>query len=278
LKSSVSFTEDTSSRVKIQPSIRVQNNILAKPERVVLNSLCSQMPSAVTPDALTAIGVVGAGIVFVGYVGSRFNPAFFWLAIVGFLVNWFGDSLDGSLARFRGVEKQRYGYFLDHSADALSILLILLGLGFSPYVRLDVALLVLVSYFLMCIYVFLYNHVSGSFQISFASLGPTELRIGLILLNLWMYVDGPSKIAIFGKIFSVYDLAIGVVAASLVGLFLVSTSRAVRRLRFEEGLTGRNEQREEATTWPREPWRNKRRAVPLAVVKGVATNATSLTK
>ena len=176
----LSETEGTSFEFKKQPSTRIQNNVLARPERTVLDWLCSHMPSAITPDILTSIGVAGAVIVLAGYVGSRFDPAFFWLASVGFLVNWFGDLLDGSLARFRGVESPRYGYFLDHSADAVSILLVLVGLGFSAYVRLDVALAVLISYFLMCIYVFLYNHVSGSFQISFASLGPTELRIGLI--------------------------------------------------------------------------------------------------
>jgi phosphatidylglycerophosphate synthase len=184
------------------------------------------MPNAVTSDPLTAVGVAGAVIVLAGYIGSRFDPAFFWLATVGFLVNWFGDSLDGSLARFRGVESPRYGYFLDHSADAVSILLILVGLGFSAYLRLDVALFVLVSYFLMCIYVFLYNHVSGTFRISFAALGPTELRIGLIIMNLWMFVSGPSKFAILDQTFSV--------AVTLVCLFVVSMLQAVRRLRRED--------------------------------------------
>ena len=217
--------EEIPIQVKKQPWIRVQNNILARPERAILNWLCSRMPNAVTSDPLTAVRVAGAVIVLAGYIGSRFDPALFWLATVGFLVNWFGYSL---------VESPRYGYFLDHSADAVSILLILVGLGFSAYLRLDVALSVLVSYFLMCIYVFLYNHVSGTFRISFAALGPTELRIGLIIMNLWMFVSGPSKFAILGQTFSVYDLVFSLVAVTLVCLFVVSMLQAVRRLRRED--------------------------------------------
>lgn len=223
-----------------QSSVRVQNSILARPERVILNWFCAQMPSVVTPDILTAIGVAGAVVVLAGYVGSRFDPVFFWLATAGFLVNWFGDSLDGSLARFRVCESPRYGYFLDHTADAVSILLILVGLGFSAYIRLDVALAVLISYFLMCIYVFLYNHVCGSFQISFAAIGPTELRIGLILMNFWMYTGGSSKLDIMGQPFSIYDLVFILVAATLAGLFVVSMSQAARRLRREDCPLGRD--------------------------------------
>ncbi|MEJ0095257.1 MAG: CDP-alcohol phosphatidyltransferase family protein [Methylocella sp.] len=192
------------------------------------------MPRAVTPDRLTAIGVLGAAIVLAGYVGSRFDPVFFWLATFGFLVHWFGDSLDGSLARFRRAERPRYGYFLDHSVDALCNLLILVGLGFSAYMRLDVALFVLIGYFMLCMYVFLYNHVSGSFQLSFLALGPTELRVGLILINFWMFMSGPSKISIFGQNFSAYDLVFCLVGLIFVSLFVINTVKIAHRLRREE--------------------------------------------
>ncbi len=195
------------------------------------------MPRTITSDSLTSIGVAGAVIVFVGYVGSRFNPNFFWIASVGFVVNWLGNSLDGSLARFRGEESPRYGYFLDHSADAVSILFVMVGLGLSSYVRLEVALAVLIAYFLMCIYVFLYNHVSGSFQLSFGSLGPTELRIGLIILNVWMYVGGPARFAILGEVFSVYDVVLGCVGVTLFCLFVVSVLQAASHLRLEDRPT-----------------------------------------
>jgi archaetidylinositol phosphate synthase len=234
LTQSIGFGQETASTLKTQPAIRVQTNILARRERAVLNWLCSHMPRSVTPDQLTAVGVLGAAIVLTGYVGSRFDPAFFWLATFGFLVHWFGDSLDGSLARFRRAERPRYGYFLDHSVDALCNLLILVGLGFSVYMRLDVALFVLLGYFMLCMYVFLYNHVSGSFQLSFLALGPTELRVGLVLINFWMFMSGPSKIAILGQTFSAYDLVFCLVGSIFVSLFVVNIVKVANKLRGED--------------------------------------------
>lgn len=252
--------QETVSRGKTQPTIRIQTNILARGERAILNWLCARMPRFVTPDRLTALGVAGAAIVFAGYVGSRFNPAFFWLATFGFLVHWFGDSLDGSLARFRRIERPRYGYFLDHTVDALCNLVILAGLGFSAYIRLDIALFVLIGYFLLCMYVFLYNHVSGSFQLSFLALGPTELRVGLILINFWMYMSGPSKIAILGQTFSAYDLVFCLVGVVFVSLFVINTMKIAMRLRFEDGraLEGK------AMTRNPDPYRSERNASILA--------------
>jgi phosphatidylglycerophosphate synthase len=234
LTQSISLGQETVSRVKTQSPIRIQTNLLARSERAVLNWLCTQMPRAVTPDRLTALGACGAAIVLAGYVGSRFNPAFFWLATLGFFIHWFGDSLDGSLARHRRIERPRYGYFLDHTVDALCNLAILGGLGLSAYVRLDVALFVLVGYFLLCMYVFLYNHISGKFQLSFLALGPTELRVGLILINFWMYSSGPSKIVISSQTFSAYDLVFCLVGAAFVSLFAFNTFKAASRLRRED--------------------------------------------
>jgi phosphatidylglycerophosphate synthase len=215
---------------------RIQTNILARRERDFINWLCYHMPRAVTPDRLTGLGVVGAGIVLAGYIGSRFDPAFFWLATAGFLVHWFGDSLDGSLARYRRVERPRYGYFLDHSVDAVCNFMIMVGLGLSAYVRLDVALFVLLGYFMLCMYVFLYNHVSGTFQLTFMAMGPTELRIGLILINGWMFFGGPSKILVGESIFSAYDILLSGVAVLFVSLFMMNMVKVMAKLRQEDRL------------------------------------------
>ena len=216
------------------PSIRTQTNILAQPERNLLNWLCMRMPSAVTPDRLTGIGFVGAVIVFAGYLASQIHPAFFWLATLGLVVNWFGDSLDGSLARYRRIEKSRYGYFLDHSVDAVSVSLILMGLGFSPYTHLDMALFALLGYLMMCIYVFLFNHVTGNFQLSFLALGPTELRIVLIGINSLMYFVGDLRILIGHQTFSAYDISLCGSGIFLVCLYIMSMLMVVRRLRRED--------------------------------------------
>jgi phosphatidylglycerophosphate synthase len=218
------------------PSIRTQTNILAQKERDFLNWLCMRMPSAITPDRLTGIGFVGAVIVFTGYVASLIHPAFFWLATLGLVVQWFGDSLDGSLARYRRIEKSRYGYFLDHSVDAVSIFLILMGLGLSPYIHLDMALFALLGYLMMCVFVFLSDHVTGNFQLSFLALGPTELRIVLIVVNSLMYFVGDLKIVIGHATFSAYDLSLCGSGMCLVGLYIVCILKVARRLRWEEAL------------------------------------------
>ncbi|MGH6845273.1 MAG: CDP-alcohol phosphatidyltransferase family protein, partial [Methylocella sp.] len=146
---------------------RVQDNILAHRERDCLDWLCRHMPGAVTPDRLTGFAAGGACLVFASYVATSLHPGFFWLATLGLIIHWFGDSLDGSLARYRRIDRPRYGYFLDHSVDALCNLTIMAGAGLSAYIRLDVALFALLGYFMLCMYVFLYNHVSQRFQLSF---------------------------------------------------------------------------------------------------------------
>ncbi len=218
---------------------RVQDNVLARRERDVLDWLCLHMPRAVTPDRLTMLGAGGAAVVFAGYAATYLDPAFLWLATLGIVIHWLGDSLDGSLARYRRIDRPRYGYFLDHSVDALCNLLIMTGAGLSVYIRLDVALFALLGYFMLCMYVFLYNHVSLRFQLSFLALGPTELRVGLIGINCWMYFAGDSKIAIGGEIFSPYDLVLCGVGIVFVGLFAGNVFAAARELRRADASPGR---------------------------------------
>jgi phosphatidylglycerophosphate synthase len=207
---------------------RIQQNLLAAAERRLLNWLCARMPAWVTPDQLTALGMAGAAMTFAGYAFSYQTPALLWLAVAGYVVNWFGDSLDGSLARHRGCERPRFGYFIDHSCDALATFLILGGLGLSPYVRLEVALVVTIGYLLMSIHAFLFAKVSGEFRLSYAAAGPTELRLMLIGLTVAMYAQGPQP-GWFAPV-SGFDVFVGTAAAVLIGLFIGQTLMAARRL------------------------------------------------
>ena len=218
---------------------RVQDNILARRERDFLAWLCLRLPAAVTPDKLTTFGAGGALLVFASYAATRVHPAFFWLATLGLVIHWLGDSLDGSLARYRKIDRPRYGYFLDHSVDALCNLTIMAGAGLSVYIRLDVALFALLGYFMLCMYVFLYNHVSQRFQLSFLALGPTELRVGMIGLNCWMYFAGNLKIAIGAGTFSPYDLVLCGAGIIFVGLFAVNVFAVARTLRREDASQSR---------------------------------------
>lgn len=105
------------------------------------------MPDWITPDRLTAIGSAGAALAALGYVGSWWSAKFLFVSSLGLVINWFGDSLDGSLARYRRIERPGFGYFVDHAVDALNMLVFALGLGLSPYVGMAAALLLLCSYF-----------------------------------------------------------------------------------------------------------------------------------
>jgi archaetidylinositol phosphate synthase len=218
---------------------RVQENILAHRERDILAWLCGHMPPAVTPDRFTGFGAGGAALAFAGYAATHLHPAFFWLATLGIFIHWFGDSLDGSLARYRRIDRPRYGYFLDHCVDALCNLTIMTGAGLSAYIRLDAALFALVGYFMLCMYVFLYNHVSQRFQLSFLALGPTELRVGLIGINCWMYFAGDSKIAIAGETLSPYDLVLCGAGIVFVCLFAGNVFQVARQLRREDASPSR---------------------------------------
>ncbi|MGH6851439.1 MAG: CDP-alcohol phosphatidyltransferase family protein [Methylocella sp.] len=236
----VALVQELQPALRPAPAVsRVQDNILARRERDCLDWLCVHMPGAVTPDRLTGFGACGAFLVFAGYAATRVHPAFFFLATLGVVIHWFGDSLDGSLARYRRIERPRYGYFLDHSVDALCNLTIMTGAGLSVYIRLDVALFALLGYFMLCMYVFLYNHVSQRFQLSFLALGPTELRAGLIGLNCWMYFSGDAKIAIGSATFSPYDLVFCGAGSVFVALFAVNVFNVARKLRQEDSSQGR---------------------------------------
>ncbi len=169
-----------------KPINRIQENLLARNERRLLNWLCARMPPFVTPDRLTWTGMVGAICVFAGYVASNRGDAWLWLSIAGYFIQWFGDSMDGSLARFRKIERPRYGYFLDHSCDGLATALVVVGIGLSKYVLLEVALVGLVGYLLLSIHAFLSVRVLGELKLSYLNAGPTELRLVLIGLTVAM--------------------------------------------------------------------------------------------
>ena len=176
---------------EVKPHRRVNDILLGPWERPALAWLAAHMPGWMSPDKLTAIGFAGAVLIMLSYALSTRSAAFLWLASLGFVVNWFGDSLDGTLARYRKIERPRYGYFVDHTVDSFNEFLIIIGLGLSPYVRFDVACLALIGYLLMSVLVFVRTYVDGVFQISYGKLGPTEVRVILIALNTAMVFSGP---------------------------------------------------------------------------------------
>src|ERR1700761_3011968 len=122
---------------------RIQQSWLAASERRLLVAIATRLPSWIKPDQLTALGVAGALLTGTAYAGSVISPCLLWLAIIGLIINWFGDSLDGSLARVRRIERPCYGFFVDHTSDVISQAFIFVGLGLSPHMRFATACLLL---------------------------------------------------------------------------------------------------------------------------------------
>lgn len=213
---------------RISPIARIQENYLAIGERRLLTWLCGRMPGWVKPDLLTALGLVGAGLIFIGYATSLLDEDWLWLCMPGYLLHWFGDSMDGSLARFRHIERPRYGYFLDHSCDGIATFLILLGIGVSPYVRLEVALIAMVGYLLLSIHAFLAVRVLGEMRLSYLNAGPTELRLILIALTFSMLLLGDRQRDM--TTLTGFDWVVGVVGVILIGLFVIQTVSSCRKL------------------------------------------------
>ncbi|WP_296680622.1 CDP-alcohol phosphatidyltransferase family protein [Novosphingobium sp.] len=211
-----------------QPVNRIQQNVLAASERRLINWICPRLPAWVTPDLLTLIGVIGAVIIFAGYALSGFSRDWLWLCIVGYSVQWFGDSLDGSIARFRKIERPKFGYFIDHSCDGLTLLLILGGIGLSPWVRSDVALFTLAGYLLLSIHAFLSTHVTGEFKLSYLAAGPTELRFVLIAMTLLMMAL-PHNAGMTSGL-SGFDMFVGIVGVVFVVLFVIQTLVTAKKL------------------------------------------------
>ncbi len=219
---------------EIQSHKRVNDILLGPLERPALQWLAAHMPTWVNPDVLTIIGVFGTFVTFFGYWLTHFHEAFLWLASLGFVINWFGDSLDGTLARYRKIERPRYGFYVDHLVDAVNEVMIFLGIGLSPYVRFDIACLALIGYLLLSILVFVRMCVFGVFQISFGRLGPTEIRVIAILANTWVFFFGNPKVALPFGIFAVYDLIGIAITIILLAIFVITmTTQALQLSRMD---------------------------------------------
>ena len=136
-------------------AIRIQDSILNKMEKRVLVCLAKKLPKWVTSDHLTWLGLFGAIISAGGYFLSNWDVEFLWLSSLGFVVNWFGDSLDGTLARVRNAQRPIYGFYLDHNIDGLTVLIFCVGAGISPFISFSVAMLILSGYYLLSIFTYI---------------------------------------------------------------------------------------------------------------------------
>ena len=172
-----------------EQSTRIQTSVLNALEKKILVRMAKMQPRWMTSDILTFIGIVGSVIVAAGYALSNYDISWLWLASFGFVVNWYGDSLDGTLARVRSTQRPIYGFYLDHCVDGLTMAAMCIGAGLSEMLNLYIAMAVLVVYLLLSISVYINAHLKGEFKLTFAGMGPTEFRLIMIIVNtLFIYV------------------------------------------------------------------------------------------
>ena len=202
--------------------------LLAGPERRLLRTIARRLPRAITSDYLTALGVLAATAAGVAYALSARHAGWLWVATAALIANWFGDSLDGTLARVRHTERPRYGYYLDHLVDTYSTAAIGIGLGLSPYFSLGLALGVVVAYLALSINVYLESAVFGSFRLGYGRLGPTEVRLILIVVNAALFLLHP---VLSGAALPMRLVTDGLLAAAALGMLALLVIRCARNLR-----------------------------------------------
>ncbi|MBE6234428.1 MAG: CDP-alcohol phosphatidyltransferase [Bacteroidales bacterium] len=176
-----------------EQSKRIQTSVLNALEKKILIWLAERQPKWITSDVLTFIGVIGSIVVAIGYALSNYNVAWLWLATAGFFINWYGDSLDGTLARVRNTQRPIYGFYLDHCVDGITMTIMCVGAGLSQMLNLSIAMGVLVVYLLLSISVYINAHLKGEFKLTFAGMGPTEFRLIMMIINTIFIYASPVR-------------------------------------------------------------------------------------
>lgn len=207
---------------------REESFLLAVPGKRFLRWLAGKMPRWILPDDMTALGVLAAFGVAAAYQLSNESLAWLWMASGLLVLQWVGDSLDGTLARVRGIERPTYGYYLDHLVDAIATAAIGIGLGLSPFMLLSVGTLIVVAYLILSINVYLESFAFNRFSIGYGRIGPTEIRLILIALNTALALKLGLDFRLAGLDLTVFDV-VGLAIATVMLVLLVG--RSVTNLR-----------------------------------------------
>ena len=208
---------------EFKSAVRQQTSLLAPLERVCLSWLARKMPLWVKPDHLTLLGFGAMLVAGVCYALAKWWPPALLIVNLCLAINWFGDSLDGTLARVRDKQRPRYGFYVDHIIDAFGILVIICGLALSGYMTWTIALAVLVVYFLISIDVYLATYTIGTFKLSFYKISPTELRILLAIGNI-RAMSHPTAHAL-GDSYLFFDIGAVVAMVLMAVVLVVSVTR-----------------------------------------------------
>jgi archaetidylinositol phosphate synthase len=219
-----------------QQAERAQLSILSKLEKRCLVWMAERMPTRVNSDHLSVLGATGMFLAGLCYWYARWNRLGLLLVILFLAVNWFGDSLDGTLARVRNRQRPRYGFYVDHVIDTFGALFLTSGLAFSGYMSTAIAAGLLIVFYMLSIEVYLATYTIGTFHLSFWIFGPTELRLVLAIGNLVLYFSDSSTVKLIGGEYRLFDVggAVGIVGMAL--MLIVATVRHTRMLYHAEML------------------------------------------
>ncbi len=169
-----------------RPAIRINNGLLGRIEKRILIWMAERLPVWINSDHLTALGLIGMIAAGGCYAFSGSRPAMLPAVNVCLAINWFGDSLDGTLARVRNRQRPRYGFYVDHVVDIFGALALLGGMALSGRMSPMIAAGVLTAFLFLSIESYLATYTIGEFHLSFGGFGPTELRLLLALGNLFL--------------------------------------------------------------------------------------------
>jgi phosphatidylglycerophosphate synthase len=213
---------------------REKTFLLAGIESRALEWIARRLPARILPDHMTALGVAAAVGIAAAYALSNESSLWLWAASALLVVHWLGDSLDGTLARVRKIERPRYGYYLDHLVDAIATALIGIGLGLSPHMLLATGLLIVIAYLVLSINTYLETSVFGTFNLGYGRFGPTEARVALIAVNAAMALGLGLGIDVLGIHATLLDAVGLAAAAAMLGGLAVRATRNLRVLAERE--------------------------------------------
>jgi len=215
--------------------VREHCSVLAGPEKRLLERIARRLPAWVTPDGLTLLGLGSMIAAAAGFAATRATPWGSVVVVCALALNWFGDSLDGTVARVRRCERPRYGFYVDHAIDLAGTACLLVGLACSGRMHPLIAASVLAAYLLVAAESFLATHAGGVFRISFAGVGPTELRVLLAVGALFIGRQPPLAIPGLPPLW-LFDVG-GICA--VVGLTIVFVVSAVRNAKALQRVESR---------------------------------------
>ena len=203
---------------EFKSAVRRQTSLLAPLERVCLNWFARKLPAWIKPDHLTLIGFSAMLIAGICYGIARWWAPVLLIVNLCLAINWFGDSLDGTLARARNKQRPRYGFYVDHIIDSFGAVFLLCGLGLSGYMSWTVAFVALIAFLLLSIELYLASYTIGTFKLSHYKFSPTELRVLLVVGNVRAFLRPTAHV--FGGEYRLFDVG-AVIAVVLMSVILI---------------------------------------------------------